>query len=151
MYGSSIGLESYFKPASTNATADDLAPYVAWISVELNVVMTVASVPLLRPLLKGASNRLRGTLAKHGSVQEKFESISLGSIISKNKQSRSRVANLGISSSEEHIAPHIGPFGGIIQTVEVEISSTPSANRAFVHAALVGLVHDDTSNASVWH
>lgn len=112
------------------------------------MVITVASIPLLRPLLTGLVNRISGTLAKHGTVQEKFESISLGSMISK---ARPKVAssNIPSSSSQEYIAPMRDPFA-ITHTVEVVVSSSPS-QVSLVHAALVGLVEDETRVAAIWH
>lgn len=117
------------------------------MSIELNVVIMVASIPLLRPIFHGILYRVLGSLAKHGPVQEKFESISLGSILSKSK---GRTTEIPSSSSQEHIAPQQDPFT-ITQTVEVEVTTGPNHNITMVHAALVGLVDDGSKAARVWH
>lgn len=128
--------------------------------------MTVGSIPLLRPLFNGALNRLAGTLAKHGSVQEKIESISLGSIIPKGRirdvlgsgtrnggDENGRVSGarncLSTSSSQEHFKPQQDPFA-ITQTVEVTVT-TARSSASFMHAALVGLVEDPGAVRSIWH
>jgi hypothetical protein len=56
---------------------DELTPFVTWVSVELNVVLTVTSLPLLRPLAQEA----RLLLTKTREPKEQWDdTISLRSI-----------------------------------------------------------------------
>ncbi|KAL1302404.1 hypothetical protein AAFC00_002803 [Neodothiora populina] len=141
-----------YESKSLNQIVDytyDLVPYAIWISVELNIVMTVASIPITRPLFTSFIRYIRGTIAKHGSVHEKFvESISLGSVISQ-KRPRTNAKHIPTSSSQEHIKPQEDPFA-ITHTVEVEVT-TVNNEVSFVHAALVGLVEDNAHVTNVWH
>ena len=125
----------------------ELVPYMIWVSIESNVVIVVASVPLLRPLFNGLRNRMMGKLAKHGSVTDKFGDISLTSMVSR-KGAKS--THFPKSSSQEHIAPQQDPFT-ITQTMEVSVTTTPVRDVTLVHAALIGLVDDQTKASSIWH
>lgn len=123
-----------------NRLTGDLCVYVIGMSVELNIVMIVSSVPFLRPLFHSNG-------APH---QSRFE---MGSIFSKGgtRTGMSELSQPG--ESQENLTPtnkHAsgsGSFGasaGI--TVTHEVSVTYGAQDApFVHAALVGLVQGEIS------
>lgn len=120
--------------------AGDLWEYVIWMSVELNVVIIVSSVPLLRPLFRRQS-------ARAAKYLQRFDGIPLGSVFSK-KGSRSGVSEI-TNASQEDLTKSAGSFPGregegITVTQEVEISYE-SHDAPFVHAALVGLVQGEIS------
>ena len=126
----------------------DLVIYVIWVSIELNVVMIVATIPLLRPLfLRNTFSFGRRSRAQQGTVlssmtslpRKGWENITLDSILSKKDKIKSQTSELGESASKEDILESRDqhPFG-ITRTVEVRI--TYEANdKPHVHAALVGL------------
>ncbi|KAL9088749.1 MAG: hypothetical protein Q9165_006058 [Trypethelium subeluteriae] len=128
----------------------DLVIYVIWISIELNVVMVTATIPLLRPLFRrdvfSFGRRPRddpGTmLSSMTSLPRKgWENITMDSMLSKKDRFRSQTSEVHSSASNEDIPASReiqNPFG-ITRTVEVQI--TYEANdKPHVHAALVGLV-----------
>ncbi|KAH9827507.1 hypothetical protein Tdes44962_MAKER09686 [Teratosphaeria destructans] len=121
----------------------DLTPYIVWIVFELNVVIIISSIPLLRPLFK------RKPRTPEAHVMRNWEISTSNSIFSKigAKETLSRV-----DSEEETLTerPTSTPLGGssyaaIHVTQEVEITYEPS-NLPFVHAALVGLVQGEILN-----
>ncbi|KAF2772411.1 hypothetical protein EJ03DRAFT_203606 [Teratosphaeria nubilosa] len=121
----------------------DLTPYIVWIVVELNVVIIISSIPLLRPLFKRNPRKLEA------HVMRKWEISTSNSIFSKigAKETLSQV-----DSEEENLTerPTSTPIGGssdaaIHITQEVEVTYEPS-NLPFVHAALVGLVQGEIQN-----
>ncbi|KAL9067258.1 MAG: hypothetical protein Q9157_006879 [Trypethelium eluteriae] len=127
----------------------DLVIYVIWISIELNVVMITATIPLLRPLFRRDvfpfGRRPRddsGTmLSSMTSLPRKgWENITMDSMLSKKDRFRSQISEVHSSASTEDIQPSReiqNPFG-ITRTMEVQI--TYEANdKPHVHAALVGL------------
>jgi len=133
--------------------SDDLVAYAVWISVELNTVIVVASVPILRPLFR--RNGLARISRPHPSIQEHarpreeaYRALEGGphdSVTSYNMEAFKSMATTRpestMSSQEiliESSSYGAGALGGITKTVEVEVSRT-SKDRAFVHAALVGL------------
>lgn len=128
-------------------STDDLVDYIIWISVELNIVMVAASIPILRPLFtRGGLSRL--ARRPQMSARE-TRSPSTGSSIAMSKQ-RPRVAtrHLSSTSSQEDILARDpnDSFGeesvGITRTVEVSVTYAPN-DATWVHAALVGLPTSD--------
>ncbi|KAK4549419.1 hypothetical protein LTR36_006416 [Oleoguttula mirabilis] len=119
----------------------DLCSYVIWLSVELNVVIIVASVPLLRPMFERDRRRT-------GSAQlQKWDtSTTLSSIFSK-KRARTNLSR--VDSEENIIEPQGNQYPmermGIQVTHEVTVTYQPS-DQAYVHAALVGLVQGEIAN-----
>ncbi|KAK5124860.1 hypothetical protein LTR85_001050 [Meristemomyces frigidus] len=119
-----------------------LSSYVIWLSIELNVVIIVASIPLLRPMFRRSKPRTDVMQA------QKWDTSTFSSVFSKG---RAR-ANLSRVDSEENI---IEPQGnqypmrmqapGIQVTHEVSVTYQPS-DQAYVHAALVGLVQGEIAN-----
>ncbi|GAB7359185.1 hypothetical protein MBLNU230_g5252t1 [Neophaeotheca triangularis] len=135
-----------------------ICPYIIWLSVELNLVMIVASVPLLRPLFRRTTPH----------PQSRWESITLGSVLPKSRGSgRSRPSS---SASEEFIMASaesqkaassstasavpareregLAAEQGITRTMEVSVTYE-SSNAPFVHAALVGLVQGEIQNPGI--
>lgn len=111
------------------------------VSVELNVVIIVATVPLLRPLF-------RRTVPYEMQPSHAPDTFTLDSL------SRDKLHHVQISrqsqSSEENIMSRddeAEPEGlaGIHVTREVIISYQPT-NVPFVHATLVGLIHGEIAN-----
>jgi len=129
---------------STDKLAVDLCPYVIWMSVELNIVMVVSSIPFLRPLFA----------FKTAQGHSRFE---MGSVFSKggSRTGMSEIASQP-GDSQENLTPtskHAasgsgsGSFGagmGITITREVEVTYG-AQDAPFVHAALVGLVQGEVS------
>lgn len=127
-------------------TPDDLCNYVIWICIELNVVIIVSSLPLLRPLL-GLFSKKRHRLPDEASPG--WDTETYGSVFSKKSKSRARTMAMS-TSSEENIVPHDSQIfamepTGIMVTHEVSVSYQPS-DVQFVHAALVGLVQGEIAN-----
>lgn len=120
----------------------DLAYYVIWMAVEQDVVITVTSIPLIRPLLK---RRKRVVV----ETDQKWDAITLNSTFSR-RGTTMRAASSSISS-QENIVPYSReqyemdvPHG---ITVTTEVSVTYEAKDApFVHASLVGLVDGEVAN-----
>lgn len=150
-----------------------ICPYIIWLSVELNLVMIVASVPLLRPLFRRYPNN------PHDEPKSKWETITLGSVLPKsNGAGGSRGAGRRMSTaSEEYIMTPQGSksgggssstrtvdfgdgeggddgggagveHGGITRTTEVSVTYE-SSDKPFVHAALVGLVQGEIQNPGI--
>jgi len=122
---------------SANHDTDDLVSFVLWISIELNVVMIVASVPLLKPLFKtkGLSRIVRNLTNSQMGSESGGRSFRMG--VGKGS---TRVNSA--SSEEDILGTHqqrtkAGPMA-ITRTVEVSVTHTAN-DRTFVHAALVGL------------
>jgi hypothetical protein len=117
---------------------------VIWISVELNVVIIVTSIPLIRPLFK----RRKPQLIEPEKAKWD-DTVTLNSAYS-SKRARSRGAPISVSS-QENIVPHLPdqyemdhPHG---ITVTREVSVTYQTHDApFVHASLVGLVQGEIAN-----
>lgn len=133
----------------------NLCSYVIWVSVELNIVIITASIPLLRPLFRRArlpTSRppTRDPLA---SPPPSWRShIQLGSAFSTKNNSRIKVHEHSTQSESVSSLDAIfkttttGDFGeGITVTREVQVSSE-RADAPFVHAALVGLVQGEMAN-----
>ncbi|TKA82812.1 hypothetical protein B0A55_01054 [Friedmanniomyces simplex] len=122
----------------------DLVPYVIWISIELNVVIIVSSLPLMRPLF---IRKRPYTTTEEQQAQTWGSSTTFGSFMSK-KGSR---ANLARVDSEEAIMPQnavsMQSFGGGAIQVTREVSVTyQNTDQCFVHAALVGLIDGEVAN-----
>ncbi|KAK3069041.1 hypothetical protein LTR53_012936 [Teratosphaeriaceae sp. CCFEE 6253] len=120
----------------------DLCPFVIWISVELNTVIVVSSLPFLRKLFV----RDRQHRAEQQQQQiSKWDVSSFSSYLSK----RGARANLTRVGSEEEIMPQPPvPMQsmdnkGIQVTREVTVSYQSASQHAFVHAALVGLIQGE--------
>lgn len=125
----------------------DLAPYVIWVSVELNVVLTVTSLPLLRPLARKTRERTARLLSKSHKMKESWDdTISLHSLTpSRNHKTGAGVGvrALGSTSSQENFAfaSQQDPLS-ITRTVEVSVSHDNN-DSSLLHAALVGLVQGE--------
>jgi len=118
-------------------------PYVIWISIELNVVMITASIPILRPLFsRQLMARLKGMQKKPAQYTESGVDLGQTGVMLTNKKPRVGVQRLHSSSSEEDILPAQAQSSQdplrITRTVEVTVTQGPN-NVVFVHAALVGL------------
>lgn len=120
----------------------DLCSYVIWLAIELNVVIIVASIPLLRPLFH--RNNHRADVMQ----PQQWDMPTFNSVFSKG---RAR-ANLSRVDSEEHIIelqskehPTETEGPGIQVTREVTVTYQPS-DQAYVHAALVGLIQGEIAN-----
>jgi hypothetical protein len=112
--------------------------------VELNVVITVTSIPLIRPLF----GRRKPPLSEPENPT-KWETRSLSSAFSV-KGLSSRAAALSISS-QENIVPRLPEYEmedthGITVVREVSVTYQPM-NAPFVHAALVGLVEGEIAGS----
>jgi len=121
----------------------DLVPYVIWLSIELNVVMIVSSIPILRPLFQRTQHRADVTQLQQ---MNKWSTSTMNSVFSK-KGARSNLTR--VDSQENIIEPQASQYpipmeeSGIHVTHEVSVSYEPS-NMPFVHAALVGLVSSES-------
>lgn len=125
----------------------DLCDYVIWIAIELNVVIVVSSIPLLRPLLS-LFRRKHQRLPDES--QRNWSASTQGTIFTKSR-SRTRTKAMS-SSSQEDMVPHSSqifcmeePSGGITVTKEVSVTFQPN-DVQFVHAALVGLVQGEIAH-----
>ena len=130
--------------AILTCSQDDLAYYVIWISVELNVVITVTSIPLIRALFQR-----RKPPSSEQESPTKWETRSLSSAFSV-KGLSSGAAAMSISS-QENIVPHLPEYEmeethGITVVREVSVTYQPM-NAPFVHAALVGLVEGEIADS----
>ena len=130
--------------AILTCSQDDLAYYVIWISVELNVVITVTSIPLVRALFQR-----RKPPSSEQESPTKWETRSLSSAFSV-KGLSSGAAAMSISS-QENIVPHLPEYEmeethGITVVREVSVTYQPM-NAPFVHAALVGLVEGEIADS----
>lgn len=111
------------------------------VSVELNVVIIVATVPLLRPMFhKTELYEIQSAAAS--------DSFTLASV-SRDKVHRVHIGHQSVSS-DENIIPRDPPqeseaSRGIHVTREVSITYQPT-NIPFVHATLVGLIHGEIAN-----
>ncbi|KAI9695654.1 MAG: hypothetical protein M1820_008501 [Bogoriella megaspora] len=134
----------------------DLIPYVLWMSIELNVVMIVATIPLLRPLFRrdifsfGRNPRMpRSPMISSISSRPRkgWENITMDSIVSKKEKSQTRTSEVPSSASDEDIlaSRNNQQLYGITRTLEVEITYEPN-DKPFVHAALVGLCPGTINN-----
>ena len=107
----------------TNAYPDDLVMFVIWISIELNIVLIVSSVPLLRPLFQRQSKKVSERFARYD--------VSMGSVFSK-RGTRSRITEMS-NTSEEKLAtpnsPAAGPVDPFNITVTHEVSITYQAHE----------------------
>ncbi|KAK4892412.1 hypothetical protein LTR27_009068 [Elasticomyces elasticus] len=124
----------------------DLIPWAIWISIELNVVIIVASLPLVRPMFIRSRHRRR----LHVEQQtQKWESNStFGSFMSSKKGPRSNLARV---DSEEEIMPQDSfqmqeVHGGAINVTREVTVTYENTNQPFVHAALVGLIEGEIAN-----
>ena len=117
---------------------------MTWVSVELNVVLTVTSVPLLRPLAEETRRRTAKLLNKTREAQEPWDdTVSLRSMSKDGDKTGAGVdvSALGSQSSQENFAAQQDPFS-ITRTVEVSVSHSEN-NAPILHAALVGLVQGE--------
>jgi hypothetical protein len=121
---------------------DELTPFVTWVSVELNVVLTVTSLPLLRPLAQEA----RHLFAKTREPKEQWDdTISLRSIHTSGVEDEERKTGAGVgvialgtpSGQEGFVAQQ--DMSQVVRTVEVQISYEKN-ETPMIHACLVGLV-----------
>lgn len=129
------------EPSLTNHS-DELTPFVTWVSVELNVVLTVTSLPLLRPLAQEA----RHLFTKTREVKEPWDdTISLRSIHTSGMDDEESKTGAGVGvvalsspqSPDGFVAQQ--DMSQVIRTVEVEISYEKN-ETPMIHACLVGLV-----------
>ncbi|KAK3673982.1 hypothetical protein LTR78_006184 [Recurvomyces mirabilis] len=127
----------------------DLCPYVIWITIELNVVIIVASIPLMRPLfikstaqprrLRIPSQPPRSSLwSKSHSGHTSYSQKGLEAITIRPESQENIVP-------QHHIPLHDLEPSGIVVTSEVSITYE-SSNSPYVHAALVGLVQGEIAN-----
>ena len=126
----------------------DLVYYIIWISIELNVVMITATIPLLRPLFRRGMFSFRrrphtetGTvLSSMTSLPRKgWENITMDSMHSKKDKTRIQSNEFSSSSHEDILESSTHELQyGITRTVEVEITYETN-DKPHVHAALVGL------------
>ena len=118
--------------------------YVIWMSIELNVVIVVASIPLLRSLFRHPS-----TITEQ-EVRTSWDNSTVESYFSKKKRpyatQYSMESEENIVSQDQHFEMETRP--GIVVTREVEVTYE-SSNAPFVHAALVGLVLGEIANPSL--
>jgi len=120
----------------------ELTPFVTWVSVELNVVLTVTSLPLLRPLAQEA----RQLFTKTREPKEPWDdTISLRSIHTSNVEDEESKtgAGVGVVALGTPTSPHgfvaQQDMSQVIRTVEVKISYEKN-ETPMIHACLVGLV-----------
>ncbi|THV90666.1 hypothetical protein D6D27_05720 [Aureobasidium pullulans] len=122
----------------------DLTPFVTWVSVELNVVLTVTSLPLLRPLARETRERTARLLSINRKIKEPWDdTISLRSMHTGQEDVESKTgAGVGVTALGNHsrdgFASQQDPES-VIRTVEVSISYEKN-DSPLIHAALVGLV-----------
>ncbi|KAI5203880.1 hypothetical protein E4T39_03931 [Aureobasidium subglaciale] len=124
----------------------ELTPFVSWVSVELNVVLTVTSLPFLRPLAQEARERATRILSVSRKFKEPWDdTISLRSIHThtQNDEESKTGADVGVvalSATPAHhgFAAQQDPES-LIRTIEVEITYEKN-ETPMIHAALVGLV-----------
>ncbi|KXS99635.1 hypothetical protein AC578_9906 [Pseudocercospora eumusae] len=124
-----------------------LSTYVVAMSVELNVVIITASIPLLRPLWKRSRNDEGGPPAQPPLWHTH---IPLSSAFSSKNHSRTNTTQLTSMSSLDQIVaidPHQAPLPspGITVTTEVEVTYQ-RMDAPHVHAALVGLIQGEREN-----
>ncbi|THZ01875.1 hypothetical protein D6C92_00952 [Aureobasidium pullulans] len=121
-----------------------LTPFVTWVSVELNVVLTVTSLPLLRPLARETRERTARLLSINRKIKEPWDdTISLRSMHTGQEDVESKTgAGVGVTALGNHsrdgFASQQDPES-VIRTVEVSISYEKN-DSPLIHAALVGLV-----------
>ncbi|KAK4507021.1 hypothetical protein PRZ48_000755 [Zasmidium cellare] len=121
----------------------NLCFYVIWVSVELNIVIVTASIPLLRPLFKRRTRH-------EGRQPSEIADVHLGSVTSFGKNvSRMHTPQHTSTSSLDNIVHYDDTAGvdsaGIVVTREVQVSyETKDAPN--VHAALVGLLQGEIAN-----
>ncbi|KAK5679961.1 hypothetical protein LTS10_007909 [Elasticomyces elasticus] len=121
----------------------DLIPWAIWISIELNVVIIVASLPLVRPMFVRSRHRRRLE-----QTQKWNSGSTLGSFMSSKKGPRSNLARV---DSEEEIMPQDSfqmqeVHGGAINVTREVTVTYENTNQPFVHAALVGLIEGEIAN-----
>lgn len=140
------------KISTDRVAIGDLCLYTIWIEIELNIVIVVASIPLLRPIIARFDKR------RHRLPDERspgWDTATFSSVYSKGK-SKSRMTAVS-TSSEENIVPQSfeafnmeHPAHGIRVTQEVSVTYQPS-DVQFVHAAIVGLVQGEIANPRLVH
>lgn len=123
--------------------ADDNDPDIIWVSVELNVVIVTASIPLLRPLFK---RKPKEDIRQPSGLVV----VQLGSVMSSGKDgSRVHTPRHTSTSSLDNIVHYDDTSGvdsaGITVTREVQVSYE-NKDAPHVHAALVGLVQGEIAN-----
>jgi len=135
----------YHEISTDSRSSDDLITYALWITIELNVVMIVASIPALRPLFR--YNGLKRIVRKQLTPARSHErtDYSAGSSFKMGMSKSSPATRIRSTGSEEDMIP-IQPIvsremPGITRTVEVSVTHEKS-EATFVHAALVGLPCD---------
>ncbi|KAH0122956.1 hypothetical protein KCU66_g8495, partial [Aureobasidium melanogenum] len=133
----------------------ELTPFVTWVSVELNVVLTVTSLPLLRPLAQEAREKANKLFSIARKEKEPWDdTISLRSVHTSgadDEESKTGMVNvesktgagvgviaLGTPASQGGFLAQ-QDMSSVVRTVEVQISY--EANETpMIHACLVGLV-----------
>ncbi|KAK4958022.1 hypothetical protein LTR10_004447 [Elasticomyces elasticus] len=131
---------------STDRSTDDLIPWAIWISIELNVVIIVSSLPLVRPMFVRSRHRRR--LHVEQQTQKWDSNSTFGSFMSSKKGPRSNLARV---DSEEEIMPQDSfqmqeVHGGAINVTREVMVTYENTNQPFVHAALVGLIEGEIAN-----
>ncbi|KAK3686623.1 hypothetical protein LTR37_019645 [Vermiconidia calcicola] len=120
----------------------DLAPYAIWMSVELNVVIIVSSIPFLRPLFR----KRRRAVEQQAPTQ--WHTTSFTSAFSKKGMRTTTHHSLSSQDNIMPYHPHYEMADGITVTREVTVEYEPS-DAPFVHAALVGLVQGQIAKPRV--
>ncbi|KAI4725631.1 hypothetical protein E4T49_06601 [Aureobasidium sp. EXF-10728] len=122
----------------------ELTPFVTWVSVELNVVLTVTSLPLLRPLAMGARQQANRLFSTSRKVKEPWDdTVSLRSLHTTGDEESKTGAGVGVVALAS--PANDGGFlaqqdmSNVVRTVEVSISYE-SNETPMIHACLVGLV-----------
>lgn len=118
-----------------------------WLSVELNVVIIVSSIPLLRPMFRRNHQR-----RPDAQQMQRWDSSTIGSVFSK-KGVRTNLArvdseeNIIQSPQGHHNSMRLPELEDPGITVMTEVSVTyQTSDMPFVHAALVGLVQGEIAN-----
>ncbi|KAI4718498.1 hypothetical protein E4T48_05334 [Aureobasidium sp. EXF-10727] len=122
----------------------ELTPFVTWVSVELNVVLTVTSLPLLRPLAQGARQQANRLFSTSRKIKEPWDdTVSLRSLHTTGDEESKTGAGVGVVALAS--PANDGGFlaqqdmSNVVRTVEVSISYE-SNETPMIHACLVGLV-----------
>ena len=115
-----------------------------WLSIELNVVIIVASIPFLRPLFTQPAN----PPAEHRRTRS-WATSTIDSLVRVGKSSRTTLSR--VDSQEDFIPSPALQMQcmsgmGIVVTTEVEVTTIEVDNAPHVHAALVGLLEGGIAN-----
>lgn len=127
----------------SNSDAGDLCSYVIWMSIEFNIVIICASIPLLRPLFQASPPTLH---ARTAPIERRSAVSTVGSLSSKGGNRSSLVR---INSEDNMIERPADLYSletlGIHVTTEVSVTFQ-SNDLPHVHAALVGLIQGEIIN-----